>query len=152
MNDITKMTDEEIEAFMARRKVKAVPVRDLKKGWPKSPTGWWTVTTYGDCEGRTYKNLGTFKGHVVDIALSLAGKAMYDLCFVPAVNPAVLPEIKPDTKGVKIQLGIESGTWDMGKEECAKSVEKWLNTEIPQSGEFEVDICSYYAAVTVVRK
>ena len=49
--------------------------------------GYWIVTTEGDCEGRTTKTLGTFKGYIDDIALSLANKCYYSLCFTKIKEP-----------------------------------------------------------------
>lgn len=53
--------------------------------------GFWKVTTQGDCEGRTTRNLGVHLGWVDEIAFALAGSACYDLCF-EAVDPEALPK------------------------------------------------------------
>lgn len=47
----------------------------------KNPFGTWEVTTEGDVEGRSRKNLGTHTGNVDDIALHLADKCYYVLNF-----------------------------------------------------------------------
>ncbi len=52
--------------------------------FPKSvdPTyGVWIVSTEADCEGRSAKRLGIYEGHIDEIALHLADKAMYSLFF-----------------------------------------------------------------------
>lgn len=41
----------------------------------------WKVCTEGDCEGKTIKNLGTFRGNIVEIAKALASKSFYQLRF-----------------------------------------------------------------------
>ncbi len=41
----------------------------------------WKVTTEGDCEGRTMKDLGMFRGNVIEIAKHLSGHAFYALHF-----------------------------------------------------------------------
>ena len=46
--------------------------------------GLWQVSTEGDCEGRTVKNLGIWEGFIDDIALHLADKVMYNLWITPA--------------------------------------------------------------------
>ena len=39
------------------------------------------VKTYGDCEGRTVKSLGFWKGNLADIVVQLHRKAVYELMF-----------------------------------------------------------------------
>lgn len=46
-----------------------------------NPVGMWEVTTEGDCEGRTTKQLGVHEGHIVDIARNLASQTGYGLHF-----------------------------------------------------------------------
>lgn len=41
----------------------------------------WQVTTEGDCEGRSTKTLGYFKGGVDEIAMHLANQCYYTLSF-----------------------------------------------------------------------
>lgn len=72
--------------------------------------GIWTVTTEGDCEGRSVRNLGTYEGYIDEIALNLAGRAYYGLRFEPAKQ--IEKEAKPGTS-VQISLGIDTGTWDL---------------------------------------
>ena len=48
--------------------------------------GLWQVTTEGDCEGRSIKDLGINEGFLDEIAFSLAGEACYGLRF-SAVYP-----------------------------------------------------------------
>ncbi len=45
--------------------------------------GIWSVTTEGDCEGRTTTNLGIHQGFVDEIAFKLADKCYYYLRFEP---------------------------------------------------------------------
>ena len=57
------------------------PMMNLQhKSW-MHPVSFWSVTTEGDSEGHSVKDLGTFYGHYVDIALALADKACYALHF-----------------------------------------------------------------------
>ena len=72
------------------------------------PYGTWEVSTDGDCEGKSTRELGTHTGYLDDIAFALADKAMYGLNF-KKVNKLNLK--KQTRKSVHIQLDIESGTW-----------------------------------------
>jgi hypothetical protein len=49
--------------------------------------GVWEVTTEGDCEGRSVRQLGRYEGYLDQIALSLSDKAYYSLQF-----KLILPE------------------------------------------------------------
>lgn len=73
--------------------------------------GLWRVTTEGDCEGRSIKDLGIYEGNIDELAFALADKCMYALKF-SAVDPIEL-DMSPKCKTVDIQLNISSGTWDM---------------------------------------
>lgn len=46
-----------------------------------TPNALWQVTTEGDCEGRSTRNLGIYRGNWYDIALHLADKCCYSLNF-----------------------------------------------------------------------
>lgn len=77
--------------------------------------GLWNVTTEGDCEGRSVRNLGTYEGNIDEIAFALADKCFYCLTF-KAINPHDYKlDMTPKSKTVDIQLDIGSGTWDMDK-------------------------------------
>lgn len=41
----------------------------------------WHVTTEADCEGRTIKDFGYFKGNLIEIAKRLSGNQYYSLSF-----------------------------------------------------------------------
>lgn len=68
--------------------------------------GIWTVTTEGDCEGRSVTSLGTYEGFIDEIALKLAGRAYYGLRFNPAKQ--IEKEARPGTS-VQLSLGIDTG-------------------------------------------
>lgn len=82
--------------------------------------GNWKVTTEGDCEGRTIRDLGTHLGHVDEIAFRLAGSMQggYSLQFQPALS---LPDPTPVSE-VSVSLGVDSDTWDMKAEDRAEFV------------------------------
>ena len=73
--------------------------------------GTFIVTTEGDCEGRSTKDLGTYTGYIDEIAFALADKAYYSLCF-HKVRPEKL-DMTPKKDTVKISLDIDSGTWNL---------------------------------------
>ena len=75
------------------------------------PNGVWNVTTEGDCEGRTTKQLGVHVGHITDIAYYLRGESYYSLHFekqnlVPAVNQI------PKTTEVHVTIKAEKGYYN----------------------------------------
>lgn len=76
--------------------------------------GFWHVTTSGDCEGRTTRDLGVHEGWVDDIAFAFAHKAMYDLTF-ERVNPVdwSMNNENPKADEVHVRFNIDSGTWDL---------------------------------------
>jgi len=85
--------------------------------------GVWKITTEGDCEGRTVKHLGIYRGHIDEIARSLANTGGgYSLQF-SAVD---IQENHPPARveKVSVSLDIESRTWDYKAEERANVVGK----------------------------
>lgn len=79
----------------------------------------WHVTTEGDVEGRSTRNIGIFSGHLADIAAHLADQACYSLQFEakevkPIINtPGVPGKPTATASGVDVTLGIASKTWDL---------------------------------------
>lgn len=78
--------------------------------------GEWEITTEGDCEGRSVRNLGIFEGYIDEIAFALADKACYVLQF-SRVQKNIPLDMTPKRNKVNIMLNIDSGTWDMKNEE-----------------------------------
>jgi hypothetical protein len=75
-----------------------------------SPHGVWHVTTEGDCEGRSTKDLEVHEGYIDDIAFALAGAAYYKLKFKPVDVKALSRKPCLGTE-VHVSLSIESKTW-----------------------------------------
>jgi len=73
--------------------------------------GTWRVTTEGDEEGRTVRELGSYTGNFDEIAFALADKEFYKLTFEMVDAPPT--EYKPVRDRVNISFHINSGTWDM---------------------------------------
>ena len=72
--------------------------------------GTWKVTTEGDSEGRSVRDLGVHVGHIDEIAFELADKCTYSLRFKAVdCSPTVMT---PKAKSVNISFDIDSGTWD----------------------------------------
>lgn len=86
----------------------------MEKQMYKNVCGLWTVTTEGDCEGRSTKQLGTFEGYVDEIALFLANKAYYSLQFKLQKK---IKKYYPTCKSVDVSFDIDSGTWDLKPKE-----------------------------------
>lgn len=74
--------------------------------------GTFEVTTEGDVEGRTRKNLGVYTGYIDDIAFALADKSCYQLHFKLTTPPNEF-DMTPKKNKVTIALDIDSGTWDL---------------------------------------
>jgi len=134
----------------------AVKVPDLGGKWNHSPVGWWKVTTEGDQEGKSIKNLGWHYGHVVEIALSLDVAPCYAYCFSPPPNdapdgmfsaPTEYPAFVQVRKKVAISLPIESGTWDIKGEARDAWFKAWLDSE-----DVEIVPNPAYSSVTVKLK
>ena len=69
------------------RAVAPVQKKSILNKWADSPVGWWNVTTEGDVEGHTTKQLGIHYGHVAEIAFSLECTG-YSLRFEKANEPS----------------------------------------------------------------
>lgn len=77
----------------------------------KNLFGTWSVTTEGDVEGRSVKQLGTYIGYVDEIALHLADKCYYSLEFT---KEKTVTKYTPKRKSVSVRFNIESKTWNKG--------------------------------------
>lgn len=109
-DDGTKLLSEQEVAGMIQ------PMKDPYN----DPYGLWIVTTEGDEEGRTTRQLGSYEGYLDEIAQKLASEAYYSLCFRKAQELPHKDNPKEYPKAVSVQLDIGSGTWDMdGKDRAA---------------------------------
>ena len=101
--------------------------------------GVFKVTTEGDCEGRSVRDLGTYEGYIDEIAFALADKCYYSLEF-HKINPEKLKlDMTPKRKSVDIHLDIDSGTWDLeGKDRIKyfKDLFKDRDIEISNSNSY----------------
>lgn len=108
-----------------------------------NPEAFWKVTTEGDCEGRSVRDLGVHFGFIDDIAFALADKCYYSLCF-KLVEPFDV-SIPTATK-VNISLDIDSGTWDMPAPRRQQFVANLLTGR-----DVAVKEGQYYASVELIK-
>lgn len=76
-----------------------------------NPFGIWHVTTEGDCEGRSPRDLGFNEGYIDEIALALADKCFYSLYFV-AINIHSL-DMTPTRKTVITRISAAAFTFPL---------------------------------------
>lgn len=117
-----------------------------------NPIGVWRVTTEGDEEGRSIKDLGVCHGHICQIAFKLAHECGHSLMFTAtdAKDYFVLPEseaIFSNRKRIDIHLDIDSNTWSLNPSDRAKWFKSFLNLD--ESSNIEVKVSNYYACVTL---
>jgi len=95
----------------------------------ESPVGWWSVTTEGDCEGRSTRQCGTHYGHVAEIAFSLADQGGYTLYFIPALErDYVPPRVSYQAKGGEVHITFCNGFMrGYDADVRATTVRKWLD-------------------------
>lgn len=147
---LSEYSETELQFELNRRKEVAASQTAIAKvhEFAGSPVGFWKVTTEGDCEGRSIRDLGVHEGHVADIAAALAGQAAYGLRF-KKVNPTQEEPLEIKDKGkVSISLDINTGTWDLKKNRPAVLF-SWLTSEPAEKVDFDVDYSNYYASVNL---
>lgn len=106
-----------------------------------NPFGVWEVTTEGDCEGRTVRNLGTHEGFLDEIAFKLADKCFYSLRFCKTEK---LDDAPKKASKVSVSLDIDSGTWDMSRQKQVDFFKKMLRDR-----DVSVEAGTYFASVTL---
>lgn len=111
--------------------------------------GLWKVTTEGDCEGKTTRNLGIYEGNISDIAFYLKNKCEYSLRFDPAEVTKIDSVDVIHYGSVSVSLDISSGTWNMSPEDRVNYFKVLLNTE-NRGHEITVEPGRYYASVRLV--
>ncbi len=107
--------------------------------------GMWEVTTEGDCEGKSVRRLGVYKGYIDEIAFALADQCYYSLEFAP-FDFSEIPVPKSVRDRVNINFDIGSGTWDMSADARKEFFSAVLSDRKVAVGEG-----SSYAAVTLYR-
>lgn len=106
--------------------------------------GVFKVTTEGDCEGRSTRDLGTYEGYIDEIAFALADKCCYSLEF-HKINPKKFKlNMTPKRKSVDILFDIDSGTWDLKGKDRIKYFENLFKDR-----DIEVSNSNSYACVKI---
>lgn len=106
--------------------------------------GVFKVTTEGDCEGRSVRDLGTYKGYIDEIAFALADKCYYSLEF-HKINPEEFKlDMIPKRKSVDIHFDIDSGTWDLEEKDRIKYFKNLFKDR-----DIEVSNSNSYACVKI---
>jgi hypothetical protein len=148
MNNLSRLSDEDLQAELERRKKERKNAQYIDN---LNPVGTWKVTTEGDCEGKSVKSLGTHVGHVADIAFALRTSAMYNLNFSPV--PVDIVAEKPVARTgdeVHLQMDISAGTWDMQSPARVNAVRRMLQRGKSKSG-YSVKESNYFACATLVK-
>lgn len=105
--------------------------------------GTWAVSTEDDEAGSRMQDLGTYTGHIDEIALALADKVFYSLHF--KVGEMVNTK-QPKASRVHVVLDIGSGMWDLSPQLRALTIATMFRennrTAIVREGQ-------YYASVIV---
>lgn len=105
----------------------------------KTLHGGWRVTTEGDCEGRTTKNLGDWYGYVDEIALTLGSQGGYTLEFTAIDMKS--KQLAPINKEVNVRI---NGAFD-------NSNLSEISARFHASGRpVHVERCPYYKSFTIV--
>lgn len=112
----------------------------------KNTYGVWEVTTEGDCEGRSTKNLGKFIGHIDDIALFLANQCYYSLRF-SRTEEAQAIKLTDQKNEVAVSLDVNSKTWNMKPVDRIATM-KELFKERP----VEIKHSNFYASFVIARE
>jgi len=102
--------------------------------------GTWKVTTEGDCKGRRTRQLGTFTGHVDEIALHLANKCYYTLDFTE-INPHPAGLIPT---GVSTRVRINSGEVGRTFNNDARAM-----TDLFYDRPVKISDCNYYKSFII---
>lgn len=108
------------------------------------PVGLWRVTTQGDEEGRTTRQLGLHEGHLADIARTLSAESFYDLQFEP-VEVLDKDKIRAPRESVHVTLGHDAGTSGMEKEARAA----YFRAMLKDRTDVTVTESNYYGAVVL---
>ena len=117
---------------------------ELGEGY-KNVYGYWKVTTEGDCEGRSIKELGNYEGYIDDIALMLKGQCYYSLHFTNIKKDKY--NVKNGVKGkVNVTLDINSNTWNFSREDRVRTMK-----ELFKDRDVEISDGNCYASFVISR-
>ena len=129
-------------ALLTEKEVAGI-IHSLKEPY-SDPYGLWIVSTEGDCEGRSTRQLGSFEGYLDEIAQKLASEAFYSLTFRKAKELPHKDDPKDYPKSVSVTLDIGSGSWDWNRKDRAATVADLLKDRPVMVTEGE-----YYASINL---
>ncbi len=112
------------------------------------PFGLWKVTTEGDIEGKSIRDLGIHEGYLADIAFALAGQSCYTLQFAPMNPDRNSASKKCKKQSVSVSMNIDSNTWNMAPTERVK----WFRQNVVNDPNVVIEPGSYHASVVLRRK
>lgn len=95
----------------------------------------WHVSTEGDCEGRTTKNLGVHTGLITEIAKKLSGEAYYALDFKETI-PDSERKFKAPRDQVDIRISSKNGYNDVSPEECRDMLRGYIDQHRVEKGDY----------------
>jgi hypothetical protein len=103
------------------------PKLNALQAWSPTPVGWWNVTTEGDVEGRSIKQLGNHYGHLAAVALCITctGDTLR-FTHVPASFKVTVPQ-NTKQRIVTKEVNIMIDQWSHRGGE--KQLEEWLNCD-----------------------
>jgi hypothetical protein len=93
----------------------------------KSPVRWWKVTTEGDVEGRSIRDLGIHYGHVAEIALGLNDGPCYAYKFEPAPTPEGGRRTKYNQRRKTTHINFDYSPEGRSLSCDPQAAEKWLD-------------------------
>lgn len=157
MSTLQDFSDEALSSELKWRKADrdrkaAMSSPDFRRVSEIDPVGLWKVTTEGDVEGRSVKDLGTWPGHIADIAFALADQAGSVLQF-QRVNPKELEISKSamPLDRVAIRLDCGTGAWDLKQSVRVTAYQKIISKSAAQVSCYVCENDSF-ASVSLVRK
>jgi hypothetical protein len=140
MPNLHEISDADLQAELLRR-AEEKHKRFIR---PESPVGWWRVSTEGDEEGKSTKDLGMHYGHICELALRLAGATYYKLHFQEIPSP--VNRYAPGDIGV---VSVQSIAQIAGNTVTETEVKKLAEFFGP---EWSVSPHNYYQTIKVSRK
>lgn len=128
-------------------------LKNLPTGYKAGPVGWWSITTEGDCEGRSTRDLGIHFGHVAELAFSLPEGPMYSYRFSPVTSDmarSLRPGKRLTRKAVRKTVWV---SFDYGSGLVSyTTVERWLNCPESITVHEKSDGVQYYNSVCLKLK
>lgn len=99
--------------------------------------GYWQVSTEGDEEGKSIRNLGVFHGNIDEIAFALADRVMWSLSFKP-IDPDNIPISKEYKTKIDIYLDLQGVSYSDSKtrEHIIRAMLAETNIEVKNSGSY----------------